>query len=95
MIRINAFAGFLSFILVALPGIVAAKDSHDSNTPVQVVYVIVTPNASTGLAVFETFGELAGDAVPRAAVLPPNMTNSAMLFASSRCIFDFGNFANL
>lgn len=51
----------------------------------QVGYVIVTPDPSTatGLAVFETFGEVRAAGALQAGVLPADMVKNAMLFVTT------------
>lgn len=80
----------LAFLLVAawsMPQLVAEPSNHkndDSNSPIQVGYVVVTPaQASPDITVFETFGERHGGQTLQAGVLPSAMTTHAVLFVNT------------
>jgi hypothetical protein len=72
-----------------------AQNNGNANTKkLQVGYVVVTPSAAntSGLAVFETFGEMRFGGAIQAGVLPADLVTRAMLFvtASSRLSRDLG-----
>lgn len=73
----------LSLALASLNTAYADKDNAPSS--LQVGYVIVTPSAAntSGLIVFETFGQVRGAGALQAGVLPANMLTSAMLFVTT------------
>jgi hypothetical protein len=62
-----------------------AGNLPDNQGPLQVGYVVVTPTSTntSGLVVFETFGEHKGNTTTQAGVLPSGMTMSAMLFVTT------------
>lgn len=55
------------------------------NSPLQSGYAVVTPTsvATSGLVVFETFGERQVNGLTQAGVLPADMTTNTMLFVSA------------
>lgn len=57
----------------------------DQGGSVQVGYAIITPTGTntSGLVVFETFGEIHDNKASQAGVLPANMTTDALIFVSS------------
>ncbi len=77
---------FVSLALASLnPAYAQAGPKGDAPSNLQVGYVIVTPSAAntTGLVVFETFGQVRGAGALQAGVLPANMLTSAMLFVTT------------
>jgi len=70
-------------------GFSQGHDDHNDAAPVQSGYAIVTPvttttsSLTTGLVVFETFGLRNATDATQAGVLPPNLTNNAILFVDS------------
>ena len=74
------------FTLLMFSAVLArAQDDHNDNSPVVAGYAVVTPvSATSGLAVFETFGYRLGlSGVPQAGVLPANLTTNAVLFCDT------------
>jgi hypothetical protein len=77
-------------LIAATFGFSEGHDDHNDAAPVQSGYAVVTPittttsSLTTGLVVFETFGlrNNAGNAA-QAGVLPPSLTNHAILFVDS------------
>jgi hypothetical protein len=62
----------------------AAHNNNGNGSPIQVGYVIVTPDEpSSDLTVFETFGERHGGQTLQAGVLPSSMTTHAVLFVNA------------
>jgi hypothetical protein len=72
--------------LVSIFNPALAQNSVNANANrIQVGYVIVTPSAAntSGLAVFETFGESRFGGAIQAGVLPADLVTSAMLFVTT------------
>ncbi len=63
----------------------ASADEHSDKNQLQVGYAVVTPGAgnTSGLAVFETFGETRFGGAYQAGVLPADLATSAMLFVTT------------
>jgi hypothetical protein len=72
------------FGLVSIFGPLLLADDDDEKN-IQSGYAIITPTSgnTTGLVVFETFGEKRGTETTQAGVLPADMTTSVMLFVST------------
>ncbi len=78
--------GMALLAAVMAPALVLALDpAPNPASPIQVGYVVVTPTSTntSGLVVFETFGEMKGNTATQAGVLPAAMTTSAMVFVST------------
>ncbi|MDD5544458.1 MAG: hypothetical protein PHX83_14935 [Acidobacteriia bacterium] len=70
-------------LVFGFSGIIWADSPNDS--PIRTGYAIVTPSgtSTTGLVVFETFGEREGDSMLQAGVLPANMTTDVVVFVDT------------
>ncbi len=57
----------------------------DDNSPIRVGYAVVTPTstATSGLVVFETFGQKRGNDTTQAAVMPSQLIRNAVMFVSA------------
>ncbi len=83
IIRPLVLLSMIALSLAFVPALVG--DDDDDKGPIQVGYVIVTPTSAntSGLVVFETFGERRGPDTTQAGVLPSEMTTNATIFVST------------
>src|SRR5206468_4062492 len=67
------------------PAAVANVDDEDDRGPIQIGYAVITPTGAntSGLVVFETFGERRGADTTQAGVLPTDLTTDAILFVNA------------
>ncbi len=57
----------------------------DDNSPIEVGYAVVTPTSAntSGLVVFETFGQKRGNDTTQAGVIPSELTTDAVVFVNA------------
>ncbi len=83
--RLSLFTMVCLSLASAYDSVYAQGNGKGNPQKLQVGYVIVTPTSAntSGLAAFETFGEMRFGGFVQAGVLPPDLATKAMLFVTA------------